>query len=297
MSETVHIFKKEYKIPRRPNEAVARDRHAQEIVNEFCNGKRGRDSAILKALDMALESEVGDLFTDILASGTVVYRARIVKDEEISADKGISIDKNMQTTGFDEENCMEAPLGMSNVGRNNIAGMSYLYVAGDSETACIEMKAVPKSIISLAEIEVMRDMRLFDMSSGYYSSETLGSLDYSAIYEEIVRLFYRPVSEKKTYEATQIISDYIRKMGYDGIVYNSFYTYGKNYTIFNSYHKYFKFLSSRLLAVQGTIQYYWDFNDNEPACTNTRGADYLWNQSKDVADFIIKKLNKSDTEV
>ena len=161
MEEAVHIIKKQQEAI---SEIGKRNKKAQELIDKFCNGERGRDSVIFQALDLALDGVAGSNLETVLSAGTVVYRARVVKDDELTSDNGISMDANMNTSGFDEGNSMEAPLGAGQAGRNNIAGMSYLYLAGDSETACIEMKAVPKSIISLAEIEVKKDLKLFDMT-------------------------------------------------------------------------------------------------------------------------------------
>lgn len=63
------------------------------------------------------------------------------------------LDDNGQlvTIGFDEKNSIECPIGVSIDGRNNISGVSYLYVAEDEVTACEEIKTTLWVIISLAE--------------------------------------------------------------------------------------------------------------------------------------------------
>lgn len=59
-------------------------------------------------------------------------------------------------------NSREPIIGISGEGRNNIAGSSYLYVASDPQTACMEVKSTPSELISLAEFELLKDMEMID---------------------------------------------------------------------------------------------------------------------------------------
>ena len=43
--------------------------------------------------------------------------------------------------GYDDINSREPILGIGSEGRNNIAGASYLYIASNPETACMEIKS------------------------------------------------------------------------------------------------------------------------------------------------------------
>ena len=257
---------------------------AQKMIEEFCNDskKRNRNSPVIQSLDYALNnSRIGQFTTSIGTEIRTLYRARIVTEENCSIENGISIDEMSNTIGFNEENSLDPPFGKSYAGRNNMKGMPYLYLSKDPETACIEIKGTVGSIISVAEIEVNKNLNLFDFTKTEYTSEPgEDDLDYSAILNEIVSLFHRPVGRKKDYVATQIISDYIRKVGFDGISYVSNYTGSMNYTIFNCHHKYFRLKASWLVAIQGTIQYYWDFNKKRMLMSNVNNIDYCQNRSK-----------------
>ena len=49
----------------------------------------------------------------------------------------------------------------------------------------------------------------------------------------------QPVNDFEKYKTTQMLTDYLRKTGIDGISYRSYFDRkGINYTFFNSYHKF-----------------------------------------------------------
>ena len=77
--------------------------------------------------------------------------------------------------------------------------------------------------------------------------------------------FFELVRGENAYRATQIISDYLRKTGVDGIKYRSFLSPGGcNFTIFNSRPSYIKFCDSGVLIHKQANHSFWDFkNDTE----------------------------------
>src|SRR5699024_8249194 len=75
------------------------------------------------------------------------------------------IDNTGKFFGYDEKNSREPMLGISGNGRNNIKGASYLYVASDQETACLEVKPQLGDLISLAIFKVNQPLHIMDFSS------------------------------------------------------------------------------------------------------------------------------------
>ena len=74
----------------------------------------------------------------------------MINDYDDLPGKGIHIDDVGNTFGYGEGDSREAPIGMSSAGRNNVQGVSYLYLADRLETACAEVKPVPRQYISVA---------------------------------------------------------------------------------------------------------------------------------------------------
>ncbi len=132
-------------------------------------------------------------FKKCLEVGKEYYRTRIINPEDDDNEKGIGITLDNKFKGYDDMNSREPILGIGSEGRNSIVGSSYLYIASNPETACVEIKS------------------------------------------QLMLRFTQPVRGENAYRATQIIADYLRKTGIDGIKYKSFLTpEGANYTIFNS---------------------------------------------------------------
>ena len=269
-------------------EVKSRNIKAQRIIEDFVKSDwKIRDNRIFSAIDQTLNCSSKDCFTVTIPAETNLYRARIIKDSDILKEKGIEI--NTRTKGFNEQESMEPPLGKGVAGRNNIAGMSYLYLAEDEATACAEVKPIPKDAVSLATIMVQKELRIYCPPDGMYTTSD-DSYDLGSIVSEISMLFYRPVSDEEGYHATQVIADYIRKVGFDGFRYRSFFTGSWNYTIFNSHPTNFKFIGSKVVVSQGSRQFFWD--ENEHKCIKAENKDLVYedNHSVDVLQFMKERL-------
>ena len=90
--------------------------------------------------DIVLNKEISQ-FKKCLEVGTEYYRARIINPEDDDdLKKGIGKTQDNKFMGYDDINSREPILGIGSEGRNNIAGASYLYIASNPETACMEIK-------------------------------------------------------------------------------------------------------------------------------------------------------------
>src|SRR5574344_787693 len=132
------------------------------------------------------------------------------------------------------------------------------------------LRLTPRSIISIAEFELKKNMRIIDFSKDVNFGRD-ASMEYciknngqmialGPIFTKIMNSFSIPCQNSDTYLYTQIISDYIRSAGFDGIKYKSFYANGDNYVFFNSYHKYFDFIKSELVINYGIKSTFLDIN-------------------------------------
>lgn len=242
----------------------------------------------------ALDDE-NSRFIKVLDESTKFYRARIAYDKYINKSNGFEL-KNNKYCGFNDVNSREAPFGVDiPAGINNIAGVSYLYLANNIGTACAEVKPNFFDIISVAEFENKKKLNIIDFSQDvtFLLEEDLNdNVRLALLFTYIMKSYTAPASSDEQYMVSQFISDYIRKAGYDGISYKSFYSNdGINYTIFNSHHLYFEFLGSTLMVYQIQKQQFLDFNENSLISVESLiDEDEREKVHLDISNYLIKKL-------
>lgn len=132
--------------------------------------------------------------------------------------------------GFDENGSdAPAPEKVGN-GRANAKYISFLYSAFDVETAIMEIVPKIDQPISVAEIELIRDIKIFDFSSYHKGEEGIGKK-----LDSLSRLFSSPnYHDESEYLPTQYLCEYIRELGFEGVCFNSSVNSGhKNLVIFD----------------------------------------------------------------
>lgn len=244
--------------------------------------------------EIVLDKEKNEFFSCI-KQGEEFFRARIIDARDFEdGSKGIRADSNGKLTGYNEINSREPMLGIGKAGRNNITGMSYLYIAKDEATACMEVKPQVGDLISLARFEVTKDLHIIDFSSDKQFDNTISDLYDMSMGEFFTELMFRfsiPVSDDREYRATQYISDYLRKTGVDGIKYRSFLSPGGiNVTLFNSHPSNIRFCGSRILMYGHFQASFWDLNNEKSIISNDKRIriDY----DKESADSITSEIKQ-----
>lgn len=245
-----------------------------EIQNNLLSGQYDYESEIFNFIDKEVMKEESD-FLQKIPNDFILYRAREINmDDFYKRAKGIKFDlcKNLNISGYDEVNSREAPIGVPGEGRNNIKGMSYLYLADTQETACAEIKSSLRSLISLATFKTKHEMKIVDFSRDVSFRPDLSKkygMSFGIFFTLLMSSFMKP--DKNLYKMTQIISDYIRRFGVDGIAYKSFYTMGTNYTIFNSNKANIEFCGSKIMLYAYSNEYFWDFSEKRSIETISEG--------------------------
>ncbi|MDC1286284.1 RES family NAD+ phosphorylase [Gammaproteobacteria bacterium] len=129
-------------------------------------------------------------------------------------------------------------------GRANPKGIPCLYLASDEETAMSEVRPWLDSIISVGDLKLKKDIKVLDFSIEH------GKINFQIILKEqpsqeeidkavwidIDNAFSKPTrasDSKSDYAPTQIISEYIKSKGYDGIAYKSSLADGHNIALFD----------------------------------------------------------------
>lgn len=133
-------------------------------------------------------------------------------------------------------------------GRANARHISFLYTAFDVETAIMEIAPKIGQPISVAGVELNRDIKIFDFSSFHEGKE---SVEMKLI--SLSKYFSLPnYNDESEYLPTQYLCEYIRELGFEGICFDSSVNSGhKNLVIFdcNSAKKPYKIIGSKVYKV------------------------------------------------
>jgi hypothetical protein len=127
-------------------------------------------------------------------------------------------------------------------GRVNPVGMPVIYLSDDKLTAVQETRPWIKETISLARFRTLKDLKILDLSmiesdTHFYLKEPKDKVIIGKkIWSDVSAAFSRPVTiddQDIGYIPTQVIGEYFKVNGFDGICYKSFLGNGKNYAIFD----------------------------------------------------------------
>lgn len=173
----------------------------------------------------------------VINEGTVLWRAQL-------GAKDIANDNRRSSTRgpFDAER-MKPSLTSVNAtnGRANPAGVSYLYLASDQNTAMSEMRPWVGAEVTCAEFRSKREFVVADFVSKQDGAQFLPKNQTPAdieatIFFHVNSAFSRPITPEDSatsYVPTQIIAEYFRNHKYDGIGYKSGLGAGYNFVFFD----------------------------------------------------------------
>ncbi len=176
-----------------------------------------------------------------IRKGKILYRAqRGVQYDTVVDEDGNEIGE--EPHGFGPKR-MIPPANRAKEGRANPAGIPVLYLASNEQTAISEVRPWIGSEISVAQFEILRDLRAGNLSLGHgqmsighltleqlSGEKALGPQDKEkAVWIDIDSAFSRPVTlsdDAADYVPTQIHAELFGDAGYDAIVYRS--QFGEN---------------------------------------------------------------------
>lgn len=126
-------------------------------------------------------------------------------------------------------------------GRANPKGISCLYLATDKETAMAEVRPWFGSLVSVGQFRTYDDIVLIDCSLCheknliYFEEPTPEKREHS-VWADIDKAFSKPMTNNDRiadYVPTQILSEFFKNNGFDGIIYKSLLGDGVNVAIFD----------------------------------------------------------------
>ena len=180
---------------------------------------------MLETFDMVFKEMVIEL-----DEGMILFRAR----------------KNMPS-GLDVLDRIEPEIGPPPANRAiglrmNPTGISYLYLAEDIDTCKEEIKANKGEKVGVGHFKMIEPLRLVDLSQvSSLKNASIFSQDYNhelnwikPFLDEFCQEISKPIEENHDleYVPTQLLCEYIRFKGYDGIRYRSSMTGKDCYTLF-----------------------------------------------------------------
>ena len=282
--------------------AINRVNEARRVFNGFvervASGTLKNDGSdeLLSLVDRCVLGTSNESFIKTIKKNTKLFRARVVDPELITEEKGIHY-AGGKLSGFNESESREAPLGFATEGRNNIKGVSYFYASNRPATACCEVKPGIRQLVSLAEFRVVDTMHIVDFSTDktFVADE---NINLGRLFTDIMFMYSCPVTSGEEYRATQILTDYIRKAGVDGICYKSYFDEkGVNYTIFNSDHRRIQFVDSSLFLFQSERKTFMDINHTKVIQSESvGGASFASAVCKDTIRSVNVTLKKNNAE-
>lgn len=203
---------------------------------------QAKNRTFLSTASMAFMDWLGDIADEIMEEipeGQIFFRARVWKD-------GNPLSK--------PEDMKPVPQ-FSSDGRANPYGINMLYLADHPEIALAEVRPNNKDQITVAQFHSTRDLKIVDFSKvrmnlWHYRMYDLKS-DPDSYYKKDILIaigsaFSVPISvrdSRKEYLPTQIIAEYFKSKGFDGVAYQSQFLPNpegepeqrvyKNYTLFD----------------------------------------------------------------
>ena len=182
-------------------------------------------------------------------AGKIYYRARIIDDNALSEhmiakcfrqdcteeELNSYHNKNNKFRGLSKEGSYVPPNpDLIRDGRSNPKFIRYLYIAESPTTAVFEVRPLLHNAVNVAGIEVKEQLIIANIAVGIDIDATKdNSVDEWLMYF-IQTAFSSSTNNPDDYIASQIIAEYIRHLGYDGIRYSSsLHRGGYNLTVFD----------------------------------------------------------------
>jgi RES domain len=180
-----------------------------------------KENQVLEFIDQIYEDKIISF-----AIGTNFFRSRLLVDL-----RRASIGEDGSLQGFTKEQSMAPSSNIATAQRASPKGISYLYLSQDEYTAIAETRPGIFSYISLAEINVVKELKIFDLWFDLQDNEIITT------YKSLAMQFAVVISEMEKeidYLPMQYIAEYIKNKGADGIRFISYQSLGgKNVVLFN----------------------------------------------------------------
>ncbi|SDX75741.1 RES family NAD+ phosphorylase [Flavobacterium degerlachei] len=236
-----------------------RNLFAEAIKNEKSHTWRHYKKELLNKNYYHLEEEAKKTFTRLLEDlkfnlniRQTFNRARIGYSEKIE-EIGFGLNSFSTKIPYSKEQLSSPPILKTTAGRANRQGVAFLYLASNQETAMGEIRPHPGHYVSVGEFQnienlMLADLRFVDLVKYFNDNKQLQLFKILKDLSEELSIPILP-EEKENYLVTQFISDIIRQIGFDGILFNSSVSNGYNLVAFEPSKFAYVDDSSKLLKI------------------------------------------------
>ncbi len=130
--------------------------------------------------------------------------------------------KNQLFKGYNADESGVPPPNFTRSGRVNPEFIRYLYLCEDEITPIYEVRPIINQFVSVAKFEVKRDLKIYDLTQNFVRKDDIYNLDIPTLFDFIGWHFSEPYNGTPIeYLPTQFLSEEIRKMGFDGLRFES----------------------------------------------------------------------------
>lgn len=130
--------------------------------------------------------------------------------------------KNVKFKGYNAKNSTAPSADLIPSGRANPDHIRYLYLCEDNITPIYEIRPFIGQTVSVAEFKLMQDIKVYDLTLDIEEGPSESNIHFPSLYNSIGKMFSKPHNgDASKYIPTQYLAEEIKKMGFDGLRYNS----------------------------------------------------------------------------
>lgn len=181
---------------------------------------------------------------DKIPKKSVLWRAQLGNSwrrEGINDEKGNVVDYIEEESPFSPDR-MKPKKNHCLDGRANPKGLPCLYLTTYKDTALAEVRPWIGAYISLAQFRILKEIIIINFTMDevkesiiYFNEPSLDETE-KKVWSDINKTFSKPTNRDNTsldYVPTQIISEFVKKLGYGGVAYASSLGAGHNIALFD----------------------------------------------------------------
>ncbi|MBE6815386.1 MAG: RES domain-containing protein [Ruminococcaceae bacterium] len=130
--------------------------------------------------------------------------------------------KRKKFKGYDSKQSGPPPKEKTPAGRANPECIRYLYLCEDAQTPVYEVHPTIGQEVSIARFKTKKPLKIYDLTLSLPNKHKNPDYDTPSLYDAIGKNFSIPnTGEAIQYLPTQYISEEIKKLGFDGLRFNS----------------------------------------------------------------------------
>ncbi|RIJ01191.1 RES domain-containing protein [Achromobacter sp. K91] len=212
-----------------------RDAIVENIVSDALKRNWFEMEPNAQALIQSLRNDL----SDVLPAGTEYFRARVGVQSRLkrTSDHWPQVVPDFRYLPHAGKNIDKPPVALATEGRFNRARVSILYLASDTQTAIAELRPHPGHLISTAKFRLKRDLRVANFAKhdirNFLSDSRLEDLRKILSIADVLNVPVQP-EHRSLYAITQLFSDAVRVVGFEGLLFNSSVGAGTNLSCFAS---------------------------------------------------------------